>query len=76
MYKLLIFVFLLFVFQKTSFGQDTLPKITVTQLGKNVLVSWNNPFTTVTNINIQRSGDSLKNFTTIGSVLNVGPGIN
>jgi hypothetical protein len=30
----------------------------------------------VTAINIQRSGDSLKNFTTIGSVLNVGPGIN
>lgn len=76
MYKLLIFVFLFFVIQKASFGQDTLPKITVTQLGKNVLVSWNNPFTTVTNINIQRSGDSLKNFTTIGSVLNVGPGIN
>lgn len=76
MYKFLIFVFLFFLCQKISFGQDTLPKITVTQLGKNVLVSWNNPFYNVANISIQRSGDSLKNFTTIGSVLNVGPGIN
>jgi len=76
MYKFLILIFLFFLFQKISFAQDTLPKITVTQLGKNVLISWNNPFTNVANISIQRSGDSLKNFTTIGSVLNVGPGIN
>lgn len=66
----------MFSFQKFSFAQDTLPKVTVTQLGTKVLVSWNNPFTNVANINIQRSGDSLKNFTTIGSVLNVDPGIN
>ncbi|HSV09565.1 MAG TPA: hypothetical protein VLI68_02275 [Hanamia sp.] len=76
MYKFLILIFLFFLFQKISFAQDTLPKITVTQLSKNVLISWNNPFTNVANISIQRSGDSLKNFTTIGSVLNVGPGIN
>jgi hypothetical protein len=36
-----------------------------------VLVSWTNPFTTVTTINIQRSVNSLKNFTTIGSILDV-----
>lgn len=54
-----------------SFGQDTLPRVSVTQLGKKVLVSWVNPFKNVTNINIQRSADSLRNFTTIGSVLNV-----
>ncbi|MEO8820935.1 MAG: hypothetical protein ABI374_08850 [Ginsengibacter sp.] len=66
----------MFSFQKFSFAQDTLPKVTVTQLGTKVLVSWNNPFISVANINIQRSGDSLKNFTTIGSVLNVDPGIN
>ncbi len=35
------------------------------------MVSWVNPFSTVTVIDIQRSSDSLKNFTTIGSVLNV-----
>lgn len=72
----LVLIALLFFLHKTSFAQDTLPKITVTQLGKKVLVSWHNPYTNVTNINIQRSADSLKNFTTIGSVLNVGPGVN
>lgn len=71
MYKLLFFIFLFFALQNISFAQDTLPKITITQLGKKVLVSWTNPYTSVTTINIQRSGDSLKNFTTIGSVLNV-----
>ncbi|MEO9147687.1 MAG: hypothetical protein ABI237_19225 [Ginsengibacter sp.] len=59
-----------------AFAQDTLPKITVTQLGKRALISWNNPYTNVGTINIQRSADSLKNFTTIGTVLNVGPGVN
>lgn len=67
-----IFIILLFlVLTKISFAQDTLPKISVTQLGTKVLVSWVNPFNSLTTINIQRSYDSLKNFTTIGSVLNV-----
>lgn len=57
--------------QKATYAQDTLPKITVTQLGKKVLISWINPFSYASSINIQRSGDSLKNFTTIGTVLNV-----
>ena len=35
------------------------------------MVSWVNPFESVTTINTQRSYDSLKGFTTIGSVLNV-----
>lgn len=52
-------------------AQDTLPKISVTQISNKVLVSWINPFGNVTNIGIQRSYDSLKHFTTIGSVLNV-----
>jgi hypothetical protein len=76
MYKFSILIFLLFSFQKWSFAQDTLPKITVTQLGKKVLVSWNNAYSNVSHINVQRSSDSLKNFKTIGSVLNVDPGIN
>ncbi|MEO8823998.1 MAG: hypothetical protein ABI366_10545 [Ginsengibacter sp.] len=67
---------MVFSFQKISLAQDTLPKISVTQLGTKVLVSWNNPFTNVANINVQRSSDSLKNFTTIGSLLDVSPGIN
>ena len=76
MYKFLIIILLLVSLQKTAFAQDTLPKITVTQLGKKVLVSWDNPYSNVANINIQRSGDSIKNFKTIGSVLNVAPGVN
>lgn len=76
MYKFSILIFLFLLFHHFSFAQDTLPKITVTQLGKRVLVSWNNPFSNVTNINVQRSFDSLKNFKTIGSLLNAGPGIN
>jgi hypothetical protein len=76
MYKTAVLIFFFFSFQKIVSAQDTLPKITVTQLGKNVLVSWNNPFTNVTAINIQRSGDSLKNFKTIGSVLNLNQGVN
>ena len=71
MHKLISILFLLCFLQHNSFAQDTLPKISVTQLGKKVLVAWTNPFTTVTTINIQRSYDSLRNFTTIESVLNV-----
>lgn len=77
MYRFLTIILVLLVcLQKTTFAQDTLPNLTVTQLGKKVLVSWNNPYYNATNIMIQRSGDSLKNFKTIGSVLNVAPGIN
>jgi len=73
---LIINLVLLVCLQKAVFAQDTLPKITVTQLGQKVLVSWNNPYYNAANIMIQRSGDSLKNFKTIGSVLNVAPGVN
>ncbi|MFS8083850.1 MAG: hypothetical protein ACMG51_10385 [Ginsengibacter sp.] len=52
-------------------AQDTLPGISVNQLGRKALVAWKNPYNNITSINIQRSGDSVKNFTTIGSVLNV-----
>jgi len=76
MYKI-FFILLFFCFlQKNSFAQDTLPKITVTQLGNKVLVSWVNPFSWVTTINLQRSPDSLKNFKTIGTVLNVSAAVN
>lgn len=74
--KLTLLSFFVFLIFQIGFGQDTLPEIRVTQIGKKVLVSWNNQFGNVTNISIQRSADSLKNFTTIGSVLNVQPGEN
>lgn len=68
------FAFILFCFliiQKTGLSQDTLPNISVSQISNKALISWSNPYTSVTYIGIQRSYDSLKNFTTIGSVLNV-----
>lgn len=71
MYKLVFILFFFLILQKISFAQDTLPDISVTQRSNKVLISWTNPFTSLTTINIQRSYDSLKNFTTIGSVLNI-----
>ncbi len=37
----------------------------------NILISWVNPYTSLTTINIQRSFDSTKNFKTIGTILDV-----
>jgi hypothetical protein len=55
---------------KHSFAQSSLPEITVNGFGNKVIISWLNDYEKpVTNIFIQRSFDSLKNFTTIGSVL-------
>ena len=71
MHKSVFILFFFLIVQKISFAQDTLPNISVTQISNKVLVSWTNPYTSLTTINIQRSYDSLKNFTTIGSVLNV-----
>jgi hypothetical protein len=52
-------------------AQDTLPAISVKNLNGQIVVSWvNNYKTPIANLNIQRSYDSLKNYTTIGSVLN------
>ena len=70
MQKFLIFFPVLFLAQNLV-AQDTLPKISVSNISEHILVSWTNPFTTLTTINIQRSFDSTKNFTTIGSVLDV-----
>jgi hypothetical protein len=71
MRKILLAIAFLIGISGIGFAQDTLPKITVTKLGRKALVSWVNPFSNTTNINIQRSADSLKGFSTIGSVINV-----
>jgi hypothetical protein len=50
-------------------AQDTLPKFSVRNLGKNrIVIGWVNNYPVVKQISIQRSRDSLKNFTTILSV--------
>lgn len=68
------FKFLLFIFCLSAtnvHAQKLLPGITVKNFGGKIVVSWQNGFTTpITDIFIQRSYDSLKHFSTIGSVLN------
>ncbi|GEO10861.1 hypothetical protein SAE01_33570 [Segetibacter aerophilus] len=49
------------------FSQDTLPKFTITERGDKVTVSWTNPYQRMVQLNIQRSYDSLKNFSTVYS---------
>ena len=52
-------------------AQQVLPGITVKDFSGKIVVSWRNEYkVAVATINIQRSFDSTKNFTTIGSVLN------
>lgn len=65
------FIVLICVFN-TVFAQDTLPDISVTLLGKKALIAWKNNFENITSINIQRSGDSVRNFKSISSMLNPG----
>jgi hypothetical protein len=49
------------------FSQDTLPRFTLTERGDKVTISWVNPFPNLIQLNIQRSYDSLKNFSTVYS---------
>src|SRR5215831_3400585 len=52
-----------------SLAQDTLPRFTATTKGNGkVLISWTNNYPVVSQISIQRSFDTLKNFTTILTV--------
>ncbi len=68
------FLSVFFVLYITSFSvnaQEVLPGISVKNSGDKIIVSWKNEYQKpVTTINIQRSYDSLQNYTTIGSVLN------
>ncbi len=51
-------------------AQEILPAISVRNAGGKIIVSWRNEYQKpVTTINIQRSYDSLNNYSTIGSVL-------
>lgn len=70
MQKFLIFLLILLLSQKI-FAQDTLPNLSVSNISNHILISWTNPYVNLTTLNIQRSFDSTKNFTTIGSVLDV-----
>jgi hypothetical protein len=63
----ILFVSLLFA--AITRAQDTLPRFSATARGTGrILISWHNPFHVVSQISIQRSTDSLKNFTTLITV--------
>jgi hypothetical protein len=50
-------------------AQDTLPRFSATARGPGkILISWHNKYRDATQISIQRSADSLKNFTTLLTV--------
>jgi hypothetical protein len=71
MKKFTLLLAILFSATASLFAQEILPGISVKNLSGKIIVSWRNEYNLpVANINIQRSYDSLKNYTTIGSVLN------
>jgi hypothetical protein len=66
-----LIIFCLLVLVKSTTAQSTLPDIAVKNINNKIIISWKNDYKLpISNINIQRSFDSLKNYTTIGSVLN------
>lgn len=63
-----ILIFLCYSFQNLQ-AQDTLPKFSAVGRGSDkFIISWTNPFDSVSQISIQRSYDSIKNFKTILTV--------
>lgn len=69
MHRNQLFLLIPLIFSTIVRGQDTLPRFSATARGAGkILVSWHNNFTSVTQISIQRSSDSLKNFTTLLTV--------
>jgi hypothetical protein len=63
------FLFITLFFSAVLMGQDTLPRFTATARGPGkILISWRNNYPIVNQISIQRSTDSLKNFTTLLTV--------
>lgn len=72
MKKQLLSLTILLSFSAALFAQEQkpLPEITVKNINNKIIVSWINDYTKpIATLSIQRSYDSLKNYTTIGSVL-------
>ncbi|MHA4809899.1 hypothetical protein ACX0G9_17420 [Flavitalea flava] len=69
MHRTLVFLLLAQVFSLITRAQDTLPAFSVSGRGNGkVVISWRNNYPVVSQISIQRSFDSLKNFTTLITV--------
>lgn len=62
-------MFVSILFSAFLHAQDTLPRFSATARGTGkILISWHNQYPVVTQISIQRSTDSLNNFTTLLTV--------
>lgn len=71
MKKIFLLLFLSALSCSFLHAQEILPGISVRNTSGKIIVSWKNEYQKpVSTINIQRSYDSLSNYTTIGSVLN------
>ena len=69
--KAFIIALLFFICSGKIFGQYFLPEIHAKNINNRIVISWKNQYKkNVADILIQRSFDSTKNFTTIGSVIN------
>lgn len=67
--RILLFSFFSLLFAVNTIAQDTLPRFSVAVKGTGkILVSWHNNYKVVSQISIQRSTDSLKNFSTLLTV--------
>ncbi len=66
MKKIISLVLILF-FAGRLFSQDTLPRFTLSERANKVTISWTNPFQSLIQLNVQRSYDSLRNFSTVFS---------
>ncbi len=65
----LSWLIILLLFSTAIQAQDTLPRFSVTARGPGkILISWHNTYPDVNQISIQRSTDSLKNFSTLLTV--------
>lgn len=68
--KKIIGLILLIVIAGKSYCQDTLPRFTFVERGERVVISWTNPYDEkLIQLNVQRSYDSLRNYSTIFSAI-------
>jgi len=66
---ILVPLLMVFLFVLRVVGQDTLPKFSaVVKTNGKILISWRNNYPVINQISIQRSADSLRNFTTLLTV--------
>lgn len=67
MIRKIVLIIIAVITTSLVFGQDFLPGFTVVERNKKAIISWNNPFPSITQLNVQRSYDSLRGFATIFS---------